>query len=83
MAARPLIGREIFDFFSETAEQNSTKPDRKQDLDILYEVCVFSGRSENKMPIANRQLSIKSFDSHGWFIKLRELQIKYDFDSQK
>ena len=37
----PLIGWDIFDFFSETAEQNSTKLDRKQDLNVLYQFCVF------------------------------------------
>ena len=37
----PLIGWDIFDFFSETAEQNSTKLDRKQDLNVLYQVCIF------------------------------------------
>ena len=37
----PLIGRDIFDFSSETAEPNSTKLDRKQDLMALYHVCVF------------------------------------------
>ena len=31
----------IFDFSSETTEQNSTKLDRKQDLNVLYQVCVF------------------------------------------
>ena len=31
----PLIGWDIFDFSSETAEQNSTKLDRKQDLNAL------------------------------------------------
>ena len=36
----PLIGWDIFDF-SETAERNSTKLDRKQDLNIFYQVCVF------------------------------------------
>ena len=43
----PLIGWDIFDF-SETAERNSTKLDRKQDLNIFYQVCVFSGRWVNK-----------------------------------
>ena len=38
----------IFDFSSETAERNSTKLDRKQDLNVLYKVCVFSGGSENQ-----------------------------------
>ena len=37
----PLIGWDIFDFSSETAERNSTKLDRKQDLNILYQVSVF------------------------------------------
>ena len=37
----PLSGRDIFDFFSKTAERNSTKLDRKQDLNVLYQVCVF------------------------------------------
>ena len=37
----PLIGWYLFDFFSETAERNSTKLDRKQDLNVLYKVCVF------------------------------------------
>ena len=45
---QPLIGWYIFDFFSETAEQNSTKLDRKQDLNVLYQDCVFSGRSVKK-----------------------------------
>ena len=37
----PLIGRGIFDFFSETAEQNSTKIDRKQKNNVLYQMWVF------------------------------------------
>ena len=45
----PLIGWDIFDFSSETAERNSTKLDRKQDLNILYQVCVFRAGMENKM----------------------------------
>ena len=44
-----LIGWDIFDFSSETAEQNSTKLDRKQDLNVLYQVCVFRGDQKNKM----------------------------------
>ena len=32
----PLIGWDIFYFSSETAERNSTKLDRKQDLNVLY-----------------------------------------------
>ena len=45
----PLIGWDIFDFFSETAERNSTKLDRKQDLNVLYQVCVFHADRKNKM----------------------------------
>ena len=45
----PLIGWDIFDFSSETAEQNSTKLDRKQDLNALYQVCVFRSDRKNKM----------------------------------
>ena len=37
----PLIGWNIFDFSSETTEQNSMKLDRKQDLNVVYQVCVF------------------------------------------
>ena len=43
----PLIGRDIFDFSSETTERKSTKLDRKQDLNILYQVC-FSSWSEKQ-----------------------------------
>ena len=39
----------IFDFFSETAEQNSTKLDRKQHLNVPYQVCVFRADRKNKM----------------------------------
>ena len=45
----PLIGWDIFDFSSETAERNLTKLDRKQDLKILYQVCVFRADRKNKM----------------------------------
>ena len=45
----PLIGWDIFVFSSETAERNSTKLDRKQDLNVLYQVCVFRADRKNKM----------------------------------
>ena len=45
----PLIGWDIFDFSSVTAERNSTKLDRKQDLNALYQVCVFRADRKNKM----------------------------------
>ena len=41
----------IFDFSSETAERNSTKLDRKQDLNVLYKVCVFWADGKNKMAV--------------------------------
>ena len=47
----PLIGWDIFDFFSETAERNSTKLDRKKDLNVLYQVCVFRADQKNKMAV--------------------------------
>ena len=49
MAARPLIGCDIFDCFSETAEWNSTKLDNKQDLNVLYNKWVFRADRKNKM----------------------------------
>ena len=45
----PLIGWDIFDFFFETTDRNSTKLDRKQDLNVLYQVCVFRADRKNKM----------------------------------
>ena len=45
----PLIGWDIFVFFSETAEQNSTKLDRKHDRNFLYQVCGFRADRKNKM----------------------------------
>ena len=45
----PLIGWDIFDFSSETAEQNSRKLYRKQDLNVLYQVCVLRADRKNKM----------------------------------
>ena len=46
---RALIGWDTFDFFSKTAEGNSTKLDRKQDLNVLYQVCVFRADRKTKM----------------------------------
>ena len=45
---QPLIGWDIF-VFSETVERNSTKLKRKQDLKVLYQVCVFWASRKNKM----------------------------------
>ena len=44
----PLIIWDIFDLFSETAEWNSTKLDRKQDLNVFFQVC-FSGWWVNRI----------------------------------
>ena len=49
LSVRPSLTFHISDFFSETAEQNSTKLDRKQDLNVLYQVCVFRADRKNKM----------------------------------
>ena len=48
-SVRPSLTLHIFNFFSETAERNSTKLDRKQDLNVLYQVCVFRADRKNKM----------------------------------
>ena len=45
----PLIGWGIFDFASETAERNSKKLDKKQDHNVLYQVCVSRADRKNKM----------------------------------
>ena len=45
----PSLTFHIFDFSSETAERNSTKLVRKQDLNVLYQVCVFRADPKNKM----------------------------------
>ena len=46
---RPSLTFHIFDFSSESTEQNSTKLDRMQELNILYQVCVFRADPKNKM----------------------------------
>ena len=37
----------IFNFFSETAERDRTNLNRKQDLNVLYQVCVFPADRKN------------------------------------
>ena len=46
----PLIGWDIFDFSSETAERNSTKLDRKEDLHVLYQVVFFRPIRKTRWP---------------------------------
>ena len=49
----PLIGWDIFEFLCETAERNSTKRDRKQDFNVLYQVCVFWADRKTKIGTPN------------------------------
>ena len=46
-----LIGWDIFNFPSETAEQNSRKLYRKQDLNVLFQVGVFRADQKKKMAV--------------------------------
>ena len=47
----PLIGWGIFCFFSATTEQNATKLEWKQDLHVLYQICIFRADQKSKMTI--------------------------------
>ena len=49
---RHLIGWDIFDF-SETTERNSTELERKQDLNVLYQICVFWPSGKNDRPASD------------------------------
>ena len=51
MAVRLLIGGAILDFSSETAEGNLTKLDRKQDLNVLNDVCLCLADRKTKMAL--------------------------------
>ena len=50
-SVRPSLTFHIFNFSSETAERNSTKLDKQQDLNVLYQVCVFRADRKNKMAV--------------------------------
>ena len=51
-----------FDFSSETAERNSAKLDRKQDLNVLYQVCVFEAEKWIKIAtLANPSKKVAHF----------------------
>ena len=66
----PLIGWDIFDFSSETAEQNSTELDRNQGLNLLYQDCVFRTERKNNMAaLANSSKSGTLF-SGAWYVAL-------------
>ena len=45
-----LIGWDIFDFSSETAERNLTELDRKQDFNVLYQVVFFGPIGKTTWP---------------------------------
>ena len=45
----PLIGWDIF-YLSEIAERNSSKLDRKQDINVFYQVVFFWPMSKQKLP---------------------------------
>ena len=68
----PLIGWDIFDFSSETAEWNSTKLDSKEDLNVLFQVYVFRADRKNKMAaLASDWLVSKSSRLSAVSVKLR------------
>ena len=46
----PLIGWDIFNFFSSTTEQNLTVQDRDEDLNVLYQNCVFWADRKPRWP---------------------------------
>ena len=48
-SVRPSLTFHILYFSSKTAERNSTKLYRKQELNVLYQVCVFRAAWKNKM----------------------------------
>ena len=77
----PLIGWDIFDFSSETAEWNSTKLDRKQDLNVLYQVCVFRDDRKNGMAaLASDWLRHLDFSSETAERNLTKLDRKQDLN---
>ena len=63
----PLIGWDIFDFFSETAAGNSTKLDRKQDLNVLYQVKVFRADWKTKMAVLASDFIAETFSTLTFF----------------
>ena len=48
----PLIGWDIFDFSSKSTKRNSTKLNRKEDINVLYQVCgvFFADRKKDGRP---------------------------------
>ena len=50
MSTLASVGWDIFDFSSESAKWNSIKLDWKQDLNVLYQVCVFRADRKTRWP---------------------------------
>ena len=77
----PLFGWDIFDISSETAERNLTKLDRKQDLNILYQVCVFQADRKNTMAaLVSDWLRLFDFSSETVERKSTKLDRKQDLN---
>ena len=75
----PLIGWDIFNFSSETAERNSKKLDRKQDLHVLYQVCVFGPIGKTKwLPLPLIDWDIFNFSSENSERNSKKLDRKQD-----
>ena len=67
------IGWDILDFSSATAERNSTKLDRKQVLNVLYEACVFGADQKNNKAAQ----PLIGFDIFAFRLLLRNLWTKF------
>ena len=61
LSVRPSLTFYILNFSFETAERNSTKLVRKQDVNVLYQVCVFRANQKNKM-VARHTICWDIFD---------------------
>ena len=62
----PLICWDIFNFSSETAEQNLTNLDREQELNIVYQVRVFRANQITKMAVLASDLLRHHFQLFLW-----------------
>ena len=61
-SVRPSLTFHIFDFCSETTTRNSTKLEREQYLNVLYQVCVFGPIRTDQ----NRSASASDWLRHFW-----------------
>ena len=78
---RPSVTFHIFDFSSETAKQNSTTLERKQDLNFFYQVCVFRVDRKNKMAaLASYWLRLFDFSSETAEQNSEKLERKQDLN---